>query len=194
MCIATMLTAMGMSASTAATVGTTMQVIGTLASAGAQYQSAQYGQAMATQNAKLAEQHGMASLTQGRLEQERIARRARQIQGQQRAMYGASGVDISSGSPLEIQASTEYMAAQDKALVRYNAELKKWGFDVESANYKTQASQYGNMGKSALVGGLLGAGSTILTGNGMLGSKLGLNGSTGAGYKATGLEVPPLYR
>ena len=62
MCIATMLTAMGMSASTAATVGTTMQVIGTLASAGAQYQSAQYGQAMATQNAKLAEQQGMASL------------------------------------------------------------------------------------------------------------------------------------
>ena len=194
MCIATMLTALGMSSTTAATVGTTIQAIGTLASAGAQYQSAQYGKAMATQNAKLAEQQGLASLQQGRLEQERIARRARQIQGQQRAMYGASGVDISSGSPLEIQASTEYMAAQDKALVRYNAELKKWGFDVESANYKAQASQYGNMGKSALVGGLLGAGSTILTGNGMLGSKLGLNGSMGSTYKATGLEVPPLYR
>ena len=194
MCIATMLTALGMSSSTAATVGTTIQAIGTLASAGAQYQSAQYGKAMAEQNAKLAEQQGLASLRQGALEQERIARRARQIQGQQRALYGASGVDISSGSPLEIQASTEYMAAQDKALVRYNAELKKWGFDVESANYKAQAQQYGNMGKSAIVGGLLGAGSTILNGSGVLGSKLGLNGSTGAGYKATGLEVPPLYR
>ena len=194
MCIATMLTALGMSSSTAATVGTTIQAIGTLASAGAQYQSAQYGKAMSEQNAKMAEQQGLASLRQGTLEQERIARRARQIQGQQRALYGASGVDISSGSPLEIQASTEYMAAQDKALVRYNAELKKWGFDVEAANYKAQAQQYGNMGKSAIVGGLLGAGSTILNGSGLLGSKLGLNGSTGSTYKATGLEVPPLYR
>lgn len=185
MCIATMLTALGMSSSTAATVGTTIQAIGTLASAGAQYQSAQYGKAMAEQNAKLAEQQGLASLRQGALEQERIARRARQIQGQQRALYGASGVDISSGSPLEIQASTEYMAAQDKALVRYNAELKKWGFDVEAANYKAQAQQYGNMGKSAIVGGLLGAGSTILNGNGVLGSKLGLNGNTGSIYDSS---------
>ena len=182
MCIATMLTALGMSSSTAATVGTTIQAIGTLASAGAQYQSAQYGKAMAEQNAKLAEQQGLASLRQGALEQERIARRARQVQGQQRALYGASGVDISSGSPLEIQASTEYMAAQDKALVRYNAELKKWGFDVESANYKAQAQQYGNMGKSAIVGGLLGAGSTILNGSGVLGSKLGLNGKYTGDY------------
>ena len=185
MCIATMLTALGMSSSTAATVGTTIQAIGTLASAGAQYQSAQYGKAMAEQNAKIAEQQGLASLRQGALEQERIARRARQIQGQQRALYGASGVDISSGSPLEIQASTEYMAAQDKALVRYNAELKKWGFDVESANYKAQAQQYGNMGKSAIVGGLLGAGSTILNGSGVLGSKLGLNGNTGSIYDSS---------
>ena len=185
MCIATMLTALGMSSSTAATVGTTIQAIGTLASAGAQYQSAQYGKAMAEQNAKLAEQQGLASLRQGALEQERIARRARQVQGQQRALYGASGVDISSGSPLEIQASTEYMAAQDKALVRYNAELKKWGFDVESANYKAQAQQYGNMGKSAIVGGLLGAGSTILNGSGVLGSKLGLNGNTGSIYDSS---------
>lgn len=194
MCIATALAALGMSSTTAATVGTTIQAIGTLATAGAQYQSAQYGKAMAEQNAKLAEQQGLASLRQGRLEQEQIARRARKIQGQQRAMYGASGVDIGSGSPLEIQADTEYMAAQDKALVRYNAELKKWGFDVESANYKSQASQYGNMGKSALVGGLLGAGSTILNGSGMLGSKFGTSLNSNAIYKPTGLEVPPLYR
>ena len=194
MCITLALTALGMSASTAATVGTTMTVLGTLASAGSQYQAAKSGQAMAEQNAKLAEQQGMASLAQGRMEQEKVARRARQIQGSQRAAYGASGVDISSGSPLEIQADTEYQAAQDKALIRYNSELKKWGFDVESANYKRQAAQQGNMANSALVSGLLGAGSSILNGSGMLGSKLGLNGSMGSTYKATGLEIAPLYR
>ena len=60
--------------------------------------------------------------------------------------------------------------------------MKKWGFDVEAANYKAQAQQYGNMGKSAIVGGLLGAGSTILNGSGVLGSKLGLNGKYTGDY------------
>lgn len=126
---------------------------------------------MAEANAKVAEQQGLAALRKGSQESERIARQARRIQGAQRAAYGAAGVDPNTGSPLDIQADTMYQAEADKALVRYNAELQKWGFDVEAANYRAQADAYGNKATGAIIGGVLGAGSSLLTGYGELSPK-----------------------
>jgi hypothetical protein len=143
-------------------IGTIVSTIGTLYSAGASYASARAGASQARANANLAEQQGLAALEKGRLDQQRIDRRRRSVQGQQRAMYGASGLDPNTGSPLDVQADTEYLAEQDKALVRYNAELQKWGFDVERANYNAKADQMDAYGTNSLVAGVIGAGSNML--------------------------------
>ncbi len=149
-------------------VGTTIAAIGTLWQAGAQASAASASASIAEQNAKLAEQQGFAELQRSRLERDRISRQARRVQGEQRAALGAAGLDPNTGSALELQADTEYQAAQDIALVRYQAELKKWGFDAEAVNYRNQAEQYRSMGSNALISGVLGAGSSILTGNSSL--------------------------
>lgn len=149
-------------------VGTAIAAIGTLWQAGAQASAASASADIAEQNAKLAEQQGFAELQRNRLERDRISRQAKRIQGTQRAAYGASGLDPNTGSALELQADTEYQAAQDIALVRYQAELKKWGFDSEAVNYRNQAKQYRAQGSNAMISGILGAGSSILTGNSSL--------------------------
>lgn len=145
--------------------------IGALYSAGATYSAAKSGQAQAEANAKIAEQQGLASLRKGAQEEEQVARKERRIAGQQRAALGAAGVDINAGSPLDVQADTAYMAEQDKSLIRYNAELEKWGFDVQKANYQSEANAYGNKATGALVGGVISAGSSIVTGLGQVSDK-----------------------
>jgi len=171
MCISMIVAGVSSLAESLSAVAPTIEAISTLYSAGASYSAAKSGQAMSEANAKLAEQQGLASLRKGQQESDRIDRQARRVQGAQRAAYGAAGVDPNSGTPLEMQADTLYQAEQDKSLVRYNAELQKWGFDVEAANYRAQADAYGNKATGAIIGGVLGAGSSLLTGLGQVSGK-----------------------
>ena len=171
MCIEMIAMAAGASAETAATVATVAQVIGTLYTAGAGYASANAAASVAEQNARLSEQKGMATMQKAGWEERRIRAGSKKLQGQQRSLLAASGVDVNTGSALDVQADTAYQAAEDVAMTHYNAELQKWGFDIEAANYKAQAASAKQQATSALIGGVIGAGSSILTGGSQFGSK-----------------------
>lgn len=152
-------------------IGTAISAIGTLYQAGSQYSAANAAASVAEQNARIAEQKGMATMQKAGWEERRIHAQSKKVQGAQRSALAASGVDVNTGSALDVQADTAYQAAEDVAMTHYNAELQKWGFDVEAANYKAQASQAKAAGTSALIGGVIGAGSSILTGGSQFGSK-----------------------
>lgn len=192
MCISMIVSGISALSASLSAVAPAVEAISTLYTAGASYSAAKSGQAMAEANAKIAEQQGIAALRKGAQESDRIARQARRVQGSQRAAYGAAGVDPNAGTPLDMQADTLYQAEQDKALVRYNAELQKWGFDVEAANYKAQADAYGSKATGSLIGGVLGAGSSLLTGYGGLSSKWAPMQTTTAGRtRRQGLDPIP---
>jgi GH25 family lysozyme M1 (1,4-beta-N-acetylmuramidase) len=66
-------------------------------------------------------------------------RRGNQLQGRQRAVMAARGVDLTQGSPLEILRDTQYFTDIDAATVRSNAAREAWGYKAQATNYQNQA-------------------------------------------------------
>jgi len=94
------------------------------------------------QNAKILNKRGKQA------QAARIAE-GKQIAGAQRARSAASGVDPNVGSPRDV-------ARQTIENSRVNAIRERFAFENEAAGQKTE-------GTNALLGGLLGGGSTLLT-------------------------------
>ena len=123
-------------------------IVGTGLSAYGQYKAGQ-AQAQAYEvNAQRAERTAQ--------EEERTARiRLRKLMSTQKAMYAKAGVDITSGSPLMVMFETEYEGEKEiEAIRRTGSET---------------AEQERLYGKQASTAGLIGAGSTLLTGLGSTG-------------------------
>jgi hypothetical protein len=131
-------------------------------SAFGQYQSGQAQKAAYNYNAQVAESEaGVARAGAAREEEVHRAKLQRML-GTQRALYGAAGVDITSGSPLLTMMSTAEEGERE-------AEFIKYGGEVEA----TRALNEGRIGrfqaKQASTAGKIGAGSTFLTGLGSAG-------------------------
>lgn len=147
--------ALGASSATAAAtgalaIGTGVSAIGSLRQGQAQRQAADYNAAIAQQNAVIAQQQGIAAV-------EAQQRNAARTIGAAKAAYGASGVQVDSGSPLDVLAESARMAELDKLTTKYNYDLRALGFD--------QQSNLASMnGKNATTSSLLNAGGSMLKG------------------------------
>jgi hypothetical protein len=82
---------------------------------------------------------------------------AKRLLGSQRAALGAQGIDIESGSALDIQEETAELGATDVMELRNNAWREAWGFKAEAADLRSRADV-------ARLTGRVRSRSTILTG------------------------------
>jgi len=99
----------------------------------------------------------------GEWEEQRLREKGSQVKGAQRASYAASGVQVDTGSPLDILASTDLEVERDAAMIQYNSAM-------EAGAARQQGGLYRAAGRTAKSGSLLRSGSTLLTG----GSKLAM--------------------
>jgi hypothetical protein len=89
----------------------------------------------------------------------------------QRALLGASGVDATQGSAIDLLATTEFYNQQDVNRLQANAAREAWGYDITTADAMTssnlaswQARAYGSQARSISPGGqavMAGAGSLL---------------------------------
>ena len=114
------------------------------AAKGAERQGA-YEQGVYDQNAGFAEQQAADAIARGDTEAQRHMAAIRGLIGSQRAGFGAQGIDINSGSALDVQANDAAMGALDELTIRNNAAREAWG-------YRVQATDYGNRGRLARLG------------------------------------------
>lgn len=141
--------------------GATTAVVATLAIAGAAvsaYSAVTAGEAQsdaATRNAQVASQNATVATQQAQANAEIQQRRAAQVIGASRAAFGASGVDGSTGSPLDVLASSASSAELDRQGVIYQGRLKAMGFQNTADEDTAAASNY-------LTSGYLRAGSGLL--------------------------------
>lgn len=172
MCIPQMFAAMSSSglfgASTSLqSFGTFISAISSLAQGVAGMQAAD-AQAKAYENqAKVKEAQATQALEKAQMEARLLRERGDRFKGTQRSLLGASGVAVNSGSALDLLADTAYGVESDVSMAKYNAQLEAWGFQTEAANLRGQASMAKSQGKYAMLGGVLGAGSSLLTGAAM---------------------------
>lgn len=131
-------------------------VIGGAVSAYGQNQAGKYAAAVAAQNAKNSDTLAGQTEQIGLQDELRARMQIRQILGKQRATAAANGLDVNTGSALDIMAETAGIGETDATMVRANAYRDAWGYRTQGANYRAE----GAMARSA---GRYGAASTLLT-------------------------------
>lgn len=114
-----------------------------------------YQAGQATQKQYQAE--ARSELSAGNIEAGRIRKEGDAFLGQTRTIQAASGVDISTGSPADVAAESAKNIELDALMTTYGSTLRA-----------TQAITKGRIaraqGSAALVQGIVGGGSTLLTG------------------------------
>jgi hypothetical protein len=149
--------------------------IGTGVKAFGEYQSGQSQQQAAESNARLAEAAAGDALSRGEEQAVRIRGQTDRLIGQQRAAYGANGVDLSQGSPLDVMLGSRRVSEEDIRTTRMNATREAWGLRTQAQAFRDQGSAAANAGLFGALGtGIAGGAQTLLGTNDLL-TRLGVN-------------------
>lgn len=171
-------TALGADAATAATLGTVASIGGTVFSAlGAissgisQSKSADYNAQIALNNAKIARNNASLAGQKGEIEAAQAGAQEKAKLAAIQADQGASGVDVNSGSAVNVRSSTAQVGEQDILNIRANAARNAYGYETEAQSDTAQAGLYKSQASSDMLGGFLGGASSFLSGVGSAGSE-----------------------
>lgn len=149
---------------------TTVSIEGQQAQAQAQKASANYNAEVAAQNAELANKNASLAGAAGaaQVEQEELKNRSKI--GGIIAQQGASGVDVNSGSSLDVQSSSRDLGELNALTVRSNAVKQAYSYQTQAAGYGAesglqsyQASTAGTAGDIASTGTAIGGVGTAAT-------------------------------
>lgn len=165
--------------------------------ADASKKAAQYTADVAKQNADLDDFRADQAGQLGAIREEQHRAKVRQLAGTQRANLAANGVDLGSGTALDMVTETYTMGEADALTIRFNAMNEAWGFRTQAINernggrfakmqghnqatgtYLSTAASIGSM----FAGGMGGMAATTASGygGGMAGSQMS-GGGTGGG-------------
>lgn len=130
----------------------------------ASQQQALYQAQVARNNQQIANQYATVELQKGAvLEQEKRQQTAQQ-ESKIRAGVGASGLDVSTGSPLRLQSDTALLGEQDAQTIRNNSQRAAYGYQVQGLNYAGTAGLEDMAASNAARTGALGEWSSIIGG------------------------------
>lgn len=117
-----------------------------------QYQTGKYNEAVADNNATLAERQAVDAEERGKIEADEHRERVQRIISEQRAGMSASGVEINSGSALDLIVGTREMGELDALRIENNAAREAYGYRSQGMNYKAQGKLDRYAGNTGAVG------------------------------------------
>ena len=126
--------------------------------------ASRYQAKIADRNAQLANEQARDAQDRGQIAAQRLYRQIGQQKGQQITAMAANGIDLGSGSALQVQRDTAMIGAEDAAQLYRGVDAEVKGFGVNAANYRAQASGARQAATGAIVGGIFDVGSTVLGG------------------------------
>ena len=116
-----------------------LQATGTLAQTYAQVQAqkaqAQYQKQVMESNIRMANIQGKDAVRRGDRDSSRAISYSKKVRGAQRAAMAAQGIDVNSGSALDIQDETAAMGELDALTAKNNAWREAWGYKVQALDY-----------------------------------------------------------
>jgi hypothetical protein len=149
---------------TAATVASgAIGAYGAVRQGQAQKQQADYQSAVERNNATIAGWQAEDATQRGRVEEQRQRLHAARIAGAQRAGYASSGVELTSGSPLDTLMDTASLGELDALTIRSNAEREAYGFRSQQGNLTAQGGLTRMAGRNAATAGTISAAGTLLS-------------------------------
>jgi len=144
------------------TTAAILSAVGTVSQGYAAMQQGKYEQGVANYNARLAENEAQRERNIGTEEENKQRRAAAEMLSQQRAQIGASGVDISSGSAMNLQQDTITLAEVDARRIRTNYDYAYQAKQNEAKLQRAQGKAAAQAGRNAFMGSLLTAGGTFM--------------------------------
>ena len=124
-------------------------------------QQGKYQKGVAEYNAAVTENEAQETRNQG-VEAENIQRRkTAELLSKQRAQPGASTVDLSSGSALQLQADTETLGEADALRIRSNYDSQYGSLQSSASLTKNQGSAAEKAGYTNAVGSILGGAGAV---------------------------------
>lgn len=157
-------TAGGLVMGTAVVGGLGLGAVGMIGSANAAAAQAKGQQAMAEYNAKVQEREADAIEQATLYKQRKQTEEATRIASSQLAAMGASGAVSTTGTPLLIQAKQAAESELDNLLIGYEGQIGAGKARSQGQLDLMQAGIYGTSGSNARTAGMIGAGTTLLTG------------------------------
>jgi hypothetical protein len=161
-------------------ISTISSVIGAKQSADAQASSYEQQADIARKNALYAQGQAANASYNGAQNEQQIALKRMQITGQQRAGYGASGIDPNTGSALAVQNSSIMQALADQIQARQNAANQVYSYQTESVNNQDLAKSYDSAASNARSIGNWNAATSLLSGATSLSNMYSAYKNTGA--------------
>lgn len=153
-------------AAVATVVAAGISAYGAVSSANAQSNANKYNATIATDNAQIAKQNADFAAISGRAQAEQAALQTRAKIGGIKAQQAASGVDVDSGTDLDVRSSAQELGELNAINVRSNAVRQAYGYQNQSFSDTAQSSldRYG--ASSAQTAGDISASSTLIGGIG----------------------------
>lgn len=175
---------MGMSAG-----GSIFSAFGASSKGKAQKQMYDYQAGMAEYRKKIALQNRDYALQVGEDTAERFGIKARANEGTIRAGAGASGIDVGTGSKVNVITSQKQVTAMDMATIRNNAARRAYGYIVEAETEGQQAGLYRAAGVNAKKAGQMDAIGSLISGATSVASKWYQGSSAGLFGPSGGSEL-----
>jgi len=131
--------------------------VSAISSASAARKQGKYESAAFRTNAAYARINANDALARGQTSAMSAAVKARMIVGSQRAALAAQGIDISSGSALDVQVNTGHLSELDIMNIKNNAAREAWGYNIQASDYENRATlasmEASNKSRSTLLTG-----------------------------------------
>lgn len=143
-------------------LGAGAQAYGSIASGNAAAQNADFQGAIAMRNAMIAEQNAQHAIAVGQTRAQSKSLEGASKMGQIKASQAASGIDVNTGSAVEVQASERAINKLDTETVLNNAQLEAYGYRTQASNYMAQSQLDKLSASQARESGILGAVSGVL--------------------------------
>lgn len=144
--------------------GPAAQGIGSLVEGFAGGRAADFQAQIARNNAQIARANAMAATQAGDTAAFNSLLKTRAVVGQTKAAQAASGIDVNSGSAVDVQASERMLGMLDALTIRSNAARAAYGYESEAMSEVARASMLKRRGGMARLRGLMDASGTILEG------------------------------
>lgn len=157
-------------AAAASVASAAMGAFGAIQQGQAAKNAAEYQAAVDRNNQQVAEWQAKDAVDRGAEAERQHRIKVAGVLGSQKAAMAANGLDLSSGSPLDILGDTAMYGELDALTIRSNAEREAYGYRVRSQDFASSAQLAQMRGSSAATAGMIGAGATLLTGAGQAAS------------------------
>lgn len=121
-----------------------------------------YQAGVANLNAQIASQNAEYAIQAGEHQAVQAGLQGAAISGKIKAAQGASGLDVNTGSTVDVQKSQAEINSLNQTVIRSNAAKTAYGYQVEGVQFEAQAQLDKLAGSNAVTAGYLNAASSVI--------------------------------